>query len=52
MDDFFTKEITPFARVINETEPSIENVQRNENPNLNWEERWKFTDKGPDGKFL
>ena len=51
MDDFFTKEITPFAKITNEIEPSLDNDTLNENPSIKGEERWKFTDKGRVGKL-
>ena len=52
MDDFFIKEITPFAQVINENEMTPESEVWSD-LGLEWFERWKFTDKGKGGsKFL
>ena len=45
MDDFFVKEITPFAQVMNENEMVPESEIWSDS-DLEWFERWKFTDKG------
>ena len=57
MDDFFEKEITPFARVTvieeEKTPVLIDTPNFSEKGiNLEWQERWKFIDSGISKDFL
>ena len=52
MDDFFSKEITPFAKIVileEKREPILVNTPElllSEKFKLEWLERWKFIDTG------
>ena len=51
MDDFFGKEITPFAKIVileEKREPNLINTPEllSEKFKLEWLERWKFIDTG------
>ena len=57
MDDFFEKEITPFARVMvieEEKETDLVNTPSlsSREMKLEWQERWKFIDSGISKDFL